>query len=185
MKKKYTFNVSVEGCKSFITALNSFKNDFYSLKDKYIEKCLEAIKNDSLLILKSDDTFFPSFTDVDFETGTNISVMDGKGVLSYFGEEMIYAEFGTGMVGEFTTNHPLANKGVKYKYQTGEKIDEFGRWTFMIPEKYQQGDSPEFITFSGYTGKRFVYDAFRDFVSSNEYASIFEELVSELFNKYF
>ena len=184
-EKKYNLSVSVEGCKAFKTALNGVLLSLKSFKDKYIYDCLEWVRNASLEYLESDDTFEPSFTVEDIYTGTSLKVENGKGILSYQGDEVLFAEFGTGIVGQETTNHPLANESPQWKYASGEHSGaEDGRWTWKVPDKYQTGEGAEYITFYGYTGKKFIYYAFVDFINYGIYEKKYEIFIKELFDKF-
>lgn len=186
INKKYDFDISIEGCNNFIQALNNFKTAFNVFEDKYVYDCLEWIRKRSLEYLESDDTFIPSFTVQDIYEGTTLIVSKGKGKLSYKGDEVLFAEFGTGIVGKLNTKHPLANEGPQWNYASGDySSSENGFWTWRIPEKYQMGNNSKYITFKGYTGKKFIYYAFLDFINNNIYQILYENFIKGLFDKYF
>ena len=192
MIKNYNLEVSVKGCDDLIKRLKYFKNDFIRLKYKYIKNCLKWILEKSIYYLRNDDTFEPSFID-DVEKQTNIIYTQSynntmNAYLEYYSDDAIFAEFGTGHEGKIQP-HPMARstqgKSPIYHYESGENSRQGGSWTWKIPEKYQMTGMPEYITFKGYRGKKFIYKAFRDFVNYKIYETEYEKIINALLNKHF
>lgn len=85
-------------------------------------------------------------------------------------------EFGIGRFGA-NSPHPIA-QSQNYEYDVPSQYkDAFGRWTF------QDTRTGIWITFSGYEGKSFLYDAFVEYMSRNIWVQKYQEAFDEIMKK--
>lgn len=180
MKRNYNLKLTVESCQDLKKRIKGLKEDLKKINKPFIETCLEWIKERSIDILRQKDTFYPSnISDVRDKIRIDTIEYNKKYALVYYSEVVGWIEFGTGIVGK-QEPHQKSNE-VGYHYAIGEHSGTGdGSWNWYN-EEYGIG----FKGFKGYKGKRFIYEAFQDFVNEEQYIKIYQKLQKDILDKYF
>lgn len=182
MKKKYKLKLSVESCEDLkdrlLATAREYKKDFIAV---YLENCLEWIKKESIKKLDKTDFFHPSFIS-DIRNNIDIIPLNTKYkkyALVYYSDIVAWVEFGTGVIGK-TSPHPLANK-INYNYASGKHSSSGkGRWSWYNAD-YASGMNE----YTGYTGKRFIYETIQDFLNMHIGERIYSIMLNKVLNYYF
>lgn len=182
MKKNYNLKLTVESCQDLKKRIKGLKDDLKKINKPYIEECLEWIKKRSIDILNEKaqyDTYKLDLSRIRADIAIVDLIANRKYELLYYADDVSYAEFGTGVVGQ-SSPHPKSNE-VGYHYASGEYSGTGdGSWDWYN-EKYGIGIKG----FKGYKGKRFIYEAFQDFINEDQYIKIYQRLQRDILNKYF
>lgn len=177
----YRLSLNASSCRELSKKIDNFRKDIVSCKKNYILKCLEWIRKRSIEYLDTNDDFYPSYIS-DIRNNIKFYIIDRLTTnnnhtiiaMSYESEIACWVEFGTGQVG-LSNPHPMAYESPQYTYASGKhSSNENGYWVWKNP-KYDNG----FHTTMGYVGKRFIYEAFRDFIIEEIYIKYYEEYVNK------
>lgn len=153
----------------------SEKNLNDNVVNLFIQKVLEKIALTSFELL---DQRTNGYYSSGIRENYKITVKNGKGTLLYYDKAVAFAEFGVGQIGELETDNEIKKlaESFGWRYNVGDKIirrdGALDYWVFKLNGRY--------ITFSGYKGKGFIYDACNVVCQASSLNSIYEEVLANI-----
>ena len=149
-----------------------------------LERVKQALMNeiDPLFIRKSLEWIsFQANANLDNRTSNfwgsdarnwNYKIFSTYGILENQDMNSASIEFGIGRVGANNPNRQAIENSYQYD-KPSEYKDDNGYWTF------QDTRTGIWITFKGYEGKSFLYDAFRDYMQTKMWVVLYEQALDE------
>ena len=152
-----------------INLLDKYKSKLQEIEKTFVLESLNWILERANQYLDERDTFTQVKNTTNIRTSwVIIPIGQNRYQLRNIDERAVYAEFGTGVIGE-ETPHPLADE-VDYYYNLNGY--ETRGWNF-----YNKEANVYFKNFFGYEGKSFLYDACFDYFEKGEYKRIYQSIL--------